>query len=363
MHYYIISGELSGDIYGSHLIEYIKQNDENAEFTCWGGEHMKHKGAKLVRDLNSLAFMGFLEVLKNFKTIFKNYFFAKKNIKDLRPDAIILIDYPGFNLRIAKYAKKLNIPVYWFIAPQTWAWKDNRNNTLRKYVDKLFVALPFELNYFQNAGIQTFYYGHPLMNVIKDHINQEPPKALGKPVIALLPGSRKQEIETMLPIMLQIVDRFLNYRFIVVGANSIKRSFYEKFIDSYNVELNFNKEVLNSVHAAVTTSGTVTLEIAAYKIPQVVCYKLNQISYFIARAFAKVKYIALVNLLANEMLVKELIQGEFNADNIERELNQILDSNNRNNIITKYNQVMSELYKPDCFNNISKTIHGDLLKK
>ena len=363
MHYYIISGELSGDLYGSKLIAHLKRLDQHAEFTCWGGGYMKSKGVNLVRDLDSLAFMGFFEVLKNFKTVLNNYFFAKKHIKDVQPDALILIDYPGFNLRIAKYAKKLNIPVYWFIAPQVWAWKESRIKTMRKYIDKLFVALPFELNYFQNAGLQTFYYGHPLMNTIKDHINQAPPKLLGKPIIALLPGSRKQEIETMLPVMLQTMERFSNHRFIVIGANSIKRSFYEKFIGSCNVELTFNKEVLNSVHAAVTTSGTVTLEIAAYKIPQVVCYKMNQISYFIARSFAKVKYISLVNLLANEIVIKELIQGEFNADNIERELNQILDSNNRNNMITKYTQLMNELYKPECFNDISKTIYSHLVKE
>jgi len=363
MHYYIISGELSGDLYGSKLIDHLKRLDQSAEFTCWGGGYMKSKGVNLVRDLDSLAFMGFFEVLKNFKTVLKIYFFAKQHIKDVQPDALILIDYPGFNLRIAKYAKQLNIPVYWFIAPQVWAWKESRIKTMRKYIDKLFVALPFELNYFQNAGIQTFYYGHPLMNIINNHLNESPPKVLGKPVIALLPGSRKQEIERMLPVMLQTVQRFSNYRFIVIGANSIKRSFYEKFIGSCNVELNFNKEVLNSVHAAVSTSGTVTLEIAAYKIPQVVCYNLNQISYLIARSFAKVNYISLVNLLADEMIVKELIQGQCNADNIEIELNQILDSNHRNNIITKYTQVMNKLYKSECFNNISQTIYSDLVKE
>ena len=357
MHYYIISGELSGDLYGSKLMCSLKKKDVNARFTCWGGDYMKAEGGNMVRNLDDLSFMGFFEVLKNTPTILKNYFFAKKNIKNERPDAIILIDYPGFNLRIAKYVKKLNIPVFWFIAPQVWAWKKNRIKKMQKYIDKLFVVLPFELEYFSKHNIKTYYFGHPLLD-IKAHT--EPVKMLGKPIISLMPGSRKQEVKRILPIMLQVLKHFLAYRFVIICANSISRSFYEDIVHGYNIELKFDKNILSLSEAVLVASGTATLELTILNLPQVVCYKLHPVSYLLARFFANIKYISLVNILANKMVVSELIQNNFNTKNLIKELNLILSSQRKQEIILEYNAVIKQLGGPGCFDEISKEIYSDL---
>ena len=296
MHYYIISGELSGDLYGSRLMNSLKKNDVNAKFTCWGGEYMKTEGGDVVRHLDSLSFIGCFEVLQNSCLILENYLFAKKSIKAINPDVLILVDYPAFNLKIAQYAKKINIPVFWFIAPQVWAWKKNRIKIMRKCIDKLFVALPFELEYFSKEKIKTYYFGHPLLDIIS---KQNDTQKLGKPIIVLMPGSRKQEVQIILPVMLKIISHFSSYRFVVICAKSINRSFYENIVFNYNVELKFDKTILPSAKAALVASGTATLELAILNIPQVVCYKLNPISYFLAKLFARIKYISLVNILAN----------------------------------------------------------------
>ncbi|MAQ70473.1 MAG: lipid-A-disaccharide synthase [Flavobacteriales bacterium] len=359
MHYYIISGELSGDLYGSKLMCSLKKKDINARFTCWGGEYMKAAGGNMVRNLDDLSFIGFLEVLKNGCSILKNYLFAKKNIKNERPDAVILIDYPGFNLQIAKYAKKINIPVFWFIAPQVWAWKKNRIKKMQKYIDKLFVALPFELEYFSKHNIETYYFGHPLLDV-KLHCN-EPIEMLGKPIISLMPGSRKQEVKRILPVMLQVVKHFLAYRFVVICANSINRSFYEDIANGFNVELKFDKHILSLSEAVLVASGTATLELTILNLPQVVCYKLHPVSYLLARFFANIKYISLVNILANKMVVSELIQNNFNAKNLIKELNLILSRKRKNEISSEYDTIVKQLGEPGCFDKISKEIYLGLI--
>jgi lipid-A-disaccharide synthase len=358
MHYYIISGELSGDLYGAQLMCSLKKDDVSARFTCWGGDHMKAAGGNMVRNLDDLSFMGFVEVLKNSYSIFKNYVFAKTNIKNEHPDAIILIDYPGFNLRIAKYAKKLNIPVFWFIAPQVWAWKKNRIKKMKKYIDKLFVALPFELEYFSKHNIKTYYFGHPLLDLKSNKYNKI--EMLGKPIISLMPGSRKQEVNRILPIMLQIIEYFMEYRFVVICANSINRSFYEDLVQGYNVELKFDKKILPLSEAVLVASGTATLELTILNLPQVVCYKLHPISYLLARFFANVKYISLVNILANKIVVTELIQNNFNTKNLIKELNLILSPKRKQEIIYEYNNIIKQLGGPGCFDKISQKIYSEI---
>ena len=332
MHYYIISGELSGDLYGSYLIEFLKTQDSNSQFTCWGGHYMQNAGGNLVVDLSSLSFMGFWEVFKNSKTILKNLLFARKHIKQTNPDAIILIDYPGFNLHVAKYAKSLDIPVFWFIAPQIWAWKSGRIKKIKKYINTLFVALPFELEYFRRRGVQTFYFGHPMIDIFRNSKRKPILNQPNKPIIALLPGSRIQEIRLMLPVMLKASCHFSQYQFVIICANNIKLNLYEDLISGFNVELRFNKDIFPFVDAAVVASGTASLELAMYNIPQVVCYKLNPISFLFAKLFSRVKYISLVNILADQPIVEELIQHRCNAINIESSLKSILEENNRRKI-------------------------------
>ncbi len=361
MHYYIISGELSGDLYGSKLMQCFKKYNPDSRFTCWGGRNMESVGCDLAVDLSSLSFMGFWEVFKNTFSILNHLSFAKSHIKKTNPDALILIDYPAFNLKVARYAKKIGIPVYWFIAPQLWAWKESRISSMRKYIDKLFVALPFELDYFNTRGVNTFYFGHPLVDIISTQNKTTPYKRLGKPLIALLPGSRKQEISMMLPIMLQASLEFSKYRFVIICVDHISRSFYEELIVNFNVELRFNKDILHSVSAALVTSGTATLELAIYKIPQVVCYKLDFISFLLAKFFSRVKYISLVNILSDKLVVRELIQNHYNVQSVIAELNFILDDVNHVKIISEYEALISKLGTSDCFSKISKIIYSDLL--
>ena len=361
MHYYIISGEPSGDLYGGKLIESLKQYNPDSKFTCWGGNHMDAAGGHIEVNLELLSFMGFWEVLKKSRSIIKKLSYAKYHINKTQPDAVILIDYPGFNLKIAKYAKKIGLPVYWFIAPQLWAWKGNRIRTMRKYIDKLFVALPFELDYFNLRGVQTFYFGHPLIDLIQTRYNQKSYSRLGKPLIALLPGSRKQEIKKMLPIMLGVISYFPQYRFIIICVNSIKRSFYEKMIGELNVELKFSKDILFSVSGAVVTSGTASLELAIYKIPQVVCYRLDFISYIIANFFARVKYISLVNIISNKLVVKELIQYDCSVERIVSELSSVLEESNTSSMIAEYEKIYNIIGPSGSFKQISKLIYSDLL--
>tara|TARA_B100001250_G_scaffold413038_1_gene445900 strand:+ start:565 stop:1650 length:1086 start_codon:yes stop_codon:yes gene_type:complete len=361
MHYYIISGELSGDLYGAELIKSLQKKDSESRFTCWGGQHMKNTGVTVVRDLSKLSFVGFFEVFQNSFTIINNYTFARKHIKNMNPDVLILIDYPGFNLKIAKYAKKIGIPVFWFIAPQVWAWKKSRVYMMRKYIDKLFVVLPFELDYFSQEKIETYYFGHPLLDLVRtdDDSNMQ---QLGKPVIALMPGSRNQEINTILPVMLSVISSFPSHRFVIICASSISRSVYENLTQGYDVELKFEKSVFPFLEAAIVASGTATLELAIYNIPQIVCYKLHPISYYLARWFAKIKYISLVNILANKPVLKELIQSDFNVENVKRELSVILRPDDKKQIIIEYNKVKSQLGQSGCFDKISEVMYTHLIK-
>lgn len=331
MRYYIIAGEASGDLHGSNLIKELKKRDAAANIRCWGGDKMQAAGGKLVKHYKELAFMGFLEVIKNLRTILKNIKLCKKDILQFEPTTLILIDYPGFNLRIAKWAKEQNIKVIYYISPQVWAWKENRVKLIKECVDKMLVILPFEKDFYNKWNYQVEYVGHPLVEVVDDfmnnHSNTMLPKHENKNIIALLPGSRQQEILKKLPIMLQITTHFPDYQFVVAKAPGLDDSFYTQLLAPYkNVSSVVNKtyELLMQSKAALVTSGTATLETALFGVPEVICYKGSAFSYQIAKRLIKIKFIGLVNLIMDKEVVKELIQDELTVNNLTQELTLLL---------------------------------------
>lgn len=345
MKYYVIAGEASGDLHGSNLIKELKKRDRNAQFRVWGGDGMQAAGATLVKHYKNLAFMGFAEVIKNLPTILSNIKFCKQDVAQFAPDVLILIDYPGFNLRIAEWAKAQGYKVVYYISPQVWAWKESRVKKIKKVVDKMLVILPFEKEFYETKwDYKVEYVGHPLVQVIAEAEQQdnslitlqpghENKEAQNKEIIALLPGSRRQEISVKLPIMLQASKRFPDYRFIIAQAPGQPYEFYVPLISGYsNVEVASPGQaytLLRQSTAALVTSGTATLETALFGVPQVVCYKGSAISYHIAKRLIKIKYISLVNLIADKPVVTELIQHELTPQNIARELNTILHNEQR----------------------------------
>lgn len=330
MKYYVIAGEASGDLHGSNLIREIRKNDPAAVFRGWGGDRMQEQGTTLVKHYRELAFMGFVEVLMNLRTILRNLEFCKKDILDNKPDVLILVDYPGFNLRIARWAKAQGIRVVYYIAPQVWAWKENRVKSMKQCIDLMLVILPFEKEYFRNKwNWEVTYVGHPLAEVTAAAIAAGSGEALStRPVIALLPGSRRQEISKKLPVMLEMSKRFPHYQFIVAKAPGTDESFYQEILKPYP-EVRFVQDrtypLLLQAKAALVTSGTATLETALLGVPEVVCYKGSSISYQIARRVIKVKYISLVNLIMDREIVRELIQDALTPANLEAELRSLLD--------------------------------------
>jgi len=334
MKYYIIAGEASGDLHGSNLIKAIRQRDPAANIRCWGGDKMQMAGADLVMHYRDLAFMGFWEVIKNLNIILRNLKFCKKDILQFQPDALILIDYPGFNLRIAKWAKKRGLKVIYYISPQVWAWKENRVKWMKTCIDIMLVILPFEKKYYKEKwNWEVEYVGHPLLEAIENE-KQRFEKGIDSShaTIALLPGSRKQEISRKLPVMLEVSRFFPNQKFVVAKAPAVQDSFYDNLMHSYeNVSSVSGKtyHLLMQSAAAIVTSGTATLETALLGVPQVVCYKGSAISYQIAKRVIKVKYISLVNLIMEKTVVKELIQNELTVKNLKRELYELLTEENR----------------------------------
>ena len=352
MKYYIIAGEASGDLHGSNLIREIKKLDNIADIRCWGGDLMEHAGGKVVKHYRDLAFMGFIEVVKNIGTIISNLKFCKKDIADFQPDVIVLIDYPGFNLRIAEWAKQQGFKIVYYISPQVWAWKENRVKKIRKNVDKMLVILPFEKKFYRKWDYDVEYVGHPLADVVDSAQSDiKPlPGAILSPlnennIIALLPGSREQEVAKKLPVMLEVSKNFPDYRFVLAKAPSLKDEFYEKFMEPHkNVRSIRNKtyQLLLQSKAALVTSGTATLETALFGVPQVVCYKGSNISYQIAKRLVKVKFISLVNLIMDKEVVKELIQDEMNVRNVKYELTKILKDQD---VINKMKEDYADLKK------------------
>ncbi|MBH1960925.1 MAG: lipid-A-disaccharide synthase [Flavobacteriia bacterium] len=352
MKYYIIAGEASGDLHASNLMKSILQKDSEAEFRFWGGDLMTNvAGTEPVKHYRDLAFMGFLEVAKNLRTILKNIKLCKNDIQLYKPDVLILVDYPGFNLRIAEFAKTLGIKVVYYISPQLWAWKEGRVEKIKNFVDEMLVILPFEKEFYRKHQVDTHFVGHPLLDAISDlpAIDVEKFKdehdLNGKEIIALLPGSRQQEVTKMLELMLSVRPFFKNYQFVIAGAPSLPKEFYQKYVDN-NVHFVSNKtyDLLRCSKAALVTSGTATLETALLNIPEVVCYRSSRISYEIGKRVVKnIKYISLVNLIMDEEIVTELIQNELNTENLVKELNAILVGETRQKMLDNFEFLRQKL--------------------
>ena len=352
MKYYLIAGEASGDLHGSNLIKALKQQDAEASFRYWGGDLMQQVGGELVKHYRELAFMGFIEVIFNLRTIFNNISFCKKDIEKFNPDVIIFIDYPGFNMRILKWAKQRGFKTHYYISPQIWAWKEGRIKYIKRDVDTMYIILPFEKDFYEKKhNFPVHFVGHPLIDAISNHIQVDPKTFCSengmddRPIIALLPGSRKQEISKMLHVMLTVVEDFNNYQFVIAGAPGQDASFYAPFIKKQNVHLLLDKtyDLLSLCNAALVTSGTATLETALFKVPQVVCYKGSRGSYEIAKRIIKLKYISLVNLILDREVVTELIQTEFNPKRLKKELIYILDDYHRAVLFLDYYDLEQKL--------------------
>ncbi|MBY0486774.1 MAG: lipid-A-disaccharide synthase [Flavobacteriaceae bacterium] len=352
MKYYIIAGEASGDLHGSNLMKALYHEDANAEIRFWGGDLMQKIGGTLVKHYRELAFMGFAEVLQNLKTILNNIKICKSDIEHFNPDVIIFIDYPGFNMRIAKWAKEKGIKTHYYISPQIWAWKENRIKAIKRDFDKLYVILPFEKDFYEKKHhFPVEFVGHPLIDAIHNrkiidaNVFRKENNLDDKPIIAILPGSRKQEISKMLSVMLSIVSDFPDYQFVIAGAPSQEYSFYEPFLKGKNIKFIANKtyDLLSNSYAALVTSGTATLETALFKVPEVVCYKGGWVSYQIAKRIITLKYISLVNLIMDEEVVTELIQDNCNSKTIKAELTKILEKNHRQFLLKKYDDLEQKL--------------------
>ena len=355
MKFYIIAGEASGDLHASNLMKELRKQDVSSTFRCWGGDLMSDQGGQIVKHYRDLAFMGFVEVLANLKTIIGNLRFCKQDILAYQPDAVILVDYPGFNLRIAEFAKKAGFKVFYYISPQIWAWKKSRVYKIKKYVDKMFVILPFEKEFYARYDYKVDFVGHPLLDMINqlpesDRKSFREKNGLNtKPIIALLPGSRKQEIKKMLAGMLSVVKDFPEYQFVIAGAPSQEIAFYKELMGNAEVNLVEGQtySLLQNSHAALVTSGTATLETALFQIPEVVCYKSSAISYWIARMVIDksiIKFISLVNLIMDKEVVLELIQGDFTSKRIKKELSLLTsDTNYRNKIFNDYQELVEKL--------------------
>ncbi len=354
--YYFIVGEASGDLHASNLIKELVKLDEKASFKGFGGERMQKQGLELTKHYNEMAFMGFWEVIKNLSAIRRNFKQAKKELLEFNTNVLVLVDYPGFNMRMASFAKQHGIKVVYYITPQVWAWKESRVKKLKSDVDLLLPILPFEQAFFAKHNIDSTFVGHPLLDAFKDVDSRSVES--DKPIIALLPGSRKQEIGASLPIMMKVVESFENYQFIIAGAPSISLEFYRKITgDSYIPILsNQTHALLKESKVAIVTSGTATLEAAILKVPQVVCYKTSAFSYFFGKLLVKVKFISLVNLIANKAVVKELIQDDFNTENLVKELQFLLDKKNTLKIIDDYNEIIDNLGSEGASKRAAKAI-------
>ena len=354
MKYFIIAGEQSGDLHGSNLVRGLKQYDPEGEFFCWGGDLLLSAGAKLLKHYRDLAFMGFVAVLKNLTTISRNMKLCREQISEIRPDVVIFIDYPGFNLRIARWAKKKGFRTFYYISPKLWAWNEDRVKKVKRFIDRMFIIFPFEVEFYRKHGIEVTYYGNPLVDETEKRIASFPSDAEIRrglnldegPVIALLAGSRKHEIELVLPQMKKVMKHFPEYQFVLAGVKNISDELYMKIIGTSGIKLIKDKtyEILKTSDAALVTSGTATLETAIIGIPQVVCYKGDFFSMIIAWMVIKVKYISLVNLIMSSEVIKELVQYDLNEKNLVCELKAILhDGDKREKMISDYKALKEKI--------------------
>lgn len=354
MKYYLVAGEASGDLHGANLMKALKELDTQAEFRFFGGDLMQAEGGTLVKHYADMAFMGFFEVAANLRAILKNLAFCKKDILTWQPEILILIDFPGFNLKIAEYAKENKLPVYYYISPKVWAWNQKRVLKIKRIVDHLFCILPFEVDFYKEWGMEVDYVGNPLLDAIADFkpdtdfFNHHSLPA-NKKIIALLPGSRKQEINYLLPDMVGVADQYPDCQFIIAGAPSFNKEFYQQYLNGRSIPVLFDAtyDILSNAHAAVVASGTATLETALFNVPQVVVYKGNSISITIARMLVKIKYISLVNLIMNSGIVKELIQQDCSPQKINAELDLILNNKNyRAAMLSNYDKLDEKMGNP-----------------
>jgi lipid-A-disaccharide synthase len=342
--YFIIAGEASGDLHASNVCKAIFENDVNAKIVGWGGDKMSTAGVSILKHIADLAFMGFVEVILNLPAILYNFSLCKKQIKAFQPDIILCVDYPGFNLRMAKWSKQKGYKVAYYISPTVWAWKENRIETVRNYVDRMICILPFEKQFYANRGLAVDYVGHPTVDIVNAE-KKIPSIITHSNVIALLPGSRKQEINTMLPLMLEATKDLTNYKIIIAQAPNLDKSVYEPFLTNYQFEILQHQTypILKVAKAAIVTSGTATLETALFGVPQVVGYIANPVSYAIAKRFVKVKYISLVNLILNKASLVELIQQDMTVENLKLELSKLLHNDDRRMHIANDYTMLSEM--------------------
>jgi lipid-A-disaccharide synthase len=347
MKYFFLAGEASGDLHGSNLASALFKQDASASMAGWGGEKMTTAGVQVHKHYKELAFMGFAEVVKNLGTILKNFKLCKQHITAFAPDVLILIDYPGFNLRMAKWAKQKGYKVAYYISPQVWAWKEGRVKAIKKYVDEMLVILPFEKAFYEKWNYPVHYVGHPLVKVIANFKKQQPVQAaLAKPIVAVLPGSRRQEIAVKLPVMLGVAAAFTACDFVVAMAPGMDEAFYKPYLNKYpNVRAvsGSTYALLSQASAAIVTSGTATLETALFGVPEVICYKGSAISYAIAKRVITIKYICLVNLIMDRPVVKELIQQELTVANISNELQALLYNPQRRAALAQDYTALTEL--------------------
>jgi lipid-A-disaccharide synthase len=372
MKYYLVAGEASGDLHASNLMKALKNVDEKAEFRFFGGDLMQAVGGHLVKHYREMAYMGFIPVLLHLRSIFKNMDLCRNDIKAWRPDAVILIDYPGFNLKIAEYVKmQLQIPVYYYISPKIWAWKTYRIKHIRKYVDRMFSILPFEVAFYRKHHYEVDYVGNPTVDAIaespflSEHFDEfvRANHLSGKPIIALLAGSRKQEIKDNLPTMLEAVNRFPGCQAVIAGAPGIEPEYYRSYIGKNTVEIVFNQtyRLLRQSTAALVTSGTATLETSLFRVPQIVCYEtpIKHIVGFVFKHFFHIKYISLVNLIAGRTIVQELFAERFSRERIVSELDAILNNETyRQQMLAGYDEVIRILGQPGASRRTAELIYG-----
>jgi lipid-A-disaccharide synthase len=352
MKLYLVAGEASGDLHGANLMKALKGQQADIDFRFFGGDKMQAEGGTLVKHYAEMAFMGFTEVLLNIRTIFKNMAVCKADIIAFKPDALVLIDFPGFNLKIAEFARKNGIKVFYYISPKVWAWNQKRVLKIKKVVDHMFCILPFEVAFYKEWGMEVDYIGNPLLDAVASFSPspnfRETHQLSEEKIIALLPGSRKQEIERLLPEMLEAAANFKNYKFVIAAAPTFTPEYYHKFIQGRDIPLVFNAtyDLLNVADAAIVASGTATLETALFRVPQLVVYKGGTISIAIARLLVKIRFISLVNLIVDRKVVAELIQEDCNPTKIAAELNNIIDGEGRTKMETDYEELLSIMGKP-----------------
>jgi lipid-A-disaccharide synthase len=371
MRYYIIAGEASGDMHGANLIKELKKIDSQAEFRVWGGDLMQTAGAELVKHYKHHSIMGFQEVIKNYKKIKQNFNFCKINILEFNPHVIIFIDYSGFNLRMAKIMKPFGYKLFYYIAPQVWAWREWRVKTIKRLIDKAFVILPFEKEFYKKWNYEVNYVGHPLLDEFENRKKQIPDfeifknknKLSHQPIIALLPGSRTAEISTKLPIMLAAAKKFTDYQIVIAGAPSFELSYYQQFITNENVKLVFDQTYILLAHstAALVTSGTAVLETALFKVPQVVCFITSKLNYILAKNLLKIKYVSLVNLIMDKPVNLELLQYNLTQENLTKELDKLLNNQDyRKEMINNYNELYQKLGGTGASKRAAEGIYKEL---